>query len=72
MINLIFIIFMILIFGNILTFAVKMAWGVTKILFSLVLLPVFLVALVLVGLMKLALPILAVVGLISIISLGRD
>ena len=72
MINLIFTIFMFLIFGNILMFAIKMAWGVTKVLFSLVFLPVFLIVLVLAGLIKLALPILAIVGLVSIISLSRD
>ena len=72
MINLIFTIFMFLIFGNILMFAIKMAWGVTKVLFSLVFLPVFLIVLVLAGLIKLALPILAIVGLISIISLSWD
>ena len=72
MINLIFTIFMLLIFGNILMFAIRMAWGVTKVLFSLVFLPVFLVVLVLAGLIKIALPILAIVGLVSIISLSRD
>ena len=72
MINLIFTIFMFLIFGNILMFAIRMAWGITKVLFSLVLLPVFLIALVFAGLIKLAFPILAIIGLISIISLGRD
>ena len=72
MINLIFTIFMFLIFGNILMFAIKMAWGATKVLFSLVFLPVFLIVLVLAGLIKLALPILAIVGLISIISLSWD
>ena len=72
MINLIFTIFMFLIFGNILMFAIKMAWGLTKVLFSLVFLPVFLIVLVLAGLIKLALPILAIVGLISIISLSWD
>ena len=72
MINLIFTIFMFLIFGNILMFAIRMAWGMTKVLFSLVFLPVFLIALVFAGLIKLAFPILAIIGLISIISLGRD
>ena len=72
MINLIFTIFMFLIFGNILMFAIKMAWGLTKVLFSLVFLPVFLIVLVLVGLIKLALPILVIVGLVSIISLSWD
>ena len=72
MITLIFIIFMFLIFGNILKVAIKMAWGVTKVLFSLVFLPVFLIVLVLAGLIKLALPILAIVGVVSIISLSWD
>ena len=72
MINLIFTIFMFLIFGNILKFAIKMAWGMTKVVFSLVFLPVFLIVLVLVGLIKIALPILAIVGLVSIISLNHD
>lgn len=72
MITLIFTIFMFLIFGNILMFAIRMAWGMTKVLFSLVFLPVFLIALVFAGLIKLAFPILAIIGLISIISLGRD
>ena len=72
MITLIFIIFMFLIFGNILKFAIKMAWGVTKVLFSLVILPVFLIVLVIAGFIKFALPILAIVGLVSIVSLSRD
>ena len=72
MLGFIFFILMIAIFGNMLMFAIKMAWGVTKVVCSLVLLPVFLIVLVIAGLMKLALPILAIVGLISIISLGRD
>ena len=72
MITLIFTIFMFLIFGNILKFAIKMAWGVTKVLFSLVILPVFLIVLVIAGFIKFALPILAIVGFVSIVSLSRD
>lgn len=46
-------------------FAVKMTWGVTKILFTLVFFPLILIGLVMAGLMYIALPILLVVGIIT-------
>lgn len=69
MLSLIFWILMFMTFGKILKFALKMAWGISKIIVSLVLLPLFLVVLVLKGLMLLALPILVVVGVIALIAL---
>ena len=42
MLTFIFTIFMFLIFGKILVFAVKAAWGISKIIASVVLLPLFL------------------------------
>jgi len=72
MLTLIFWIFMILIFGNILMFSIKMAWGVSKVVCSLILLPVFLIVLVLGGLIKIAFPVLAVVGLISLLTMKYD
>ena len=69
MLSLIFWILMFMTFGKILKFALKMAWGSSKIIVSLVLLPLFLVVLVLKGLMFLALPILVVVGVIALIAL---
>ncbi|MBR6615100.1 MAG: hypothetical protein IKK95_03930 [Lachnospiraceae bacterium] len=69
MLSLIFWILMFMTFGKILKFALKMAWGISKIIVSLVLLPLFLVVLVLKGLMFLALPILVVVGVIALIAL---
>ena len=47
MLGLIFWILMLAVFGNILMFAIRMTWGITKVVFSLVLLPVTLVVLVL-------------------------
>ena len=69
MLGLIFWILMLAVFGNILMFAIRMTWGITKVVFSLVLLPVTLVVLVLGGLLRIAFPLLAVIGLISLFTL---
>lgn len=72
MLSLIFWIMMLLIFGNVLMFAIKAAWGISKVICTVVLLPLVLVVMVLAGLIKLAFPILAVIGLISLFSLHWD
>ena len=72
MFGLIFWILMLAVFGNILMFAIRMTWGITKVLFSLVLLPLALVVLVLGGLLRIAFPLLAVIGLISLFALKWD
>ena len=72
MFGLIFLVLMLAVFGNILMFAIRMTWGITKVLFSLVLLPVTLVVLVLGGLLRIAFPLLAVIGLISLFALKWD
>ena len=67
MFTLIFIIFMFMIFGKLLAFAIKAAWGLSKIIWTIVVLPIALIALVACGLIYLAVPILAIVGLVSIL-----
>lgn len=69
--SLIFIVLMFIVFGKVLLFSLKAAWGITKIMVSVVLLPLILVGLVLSGLIVLALPILVVVGIIAFVVL-RD
>lgn len=69
MLTILFWILMFMTFGKILKFAIKAAWGITKIMVSLVFLPITLIFLVLQGLLILALPILLVVGIISLIAL---
>lgn len=69
MLTIVFWVLMLMTFGKILKFAIKAAWGITKILVSLVFLPIALIFLVLQGLLLLALPILLVVGVISLIAL---
>lgn len=68
MMTLIFTILFFVVFGKLLVLAVKATWGITKILFSLVLLPIFLIALVIGGLMYIALPVLAVIGIAALLG----
>lgn len=60
---------MIMVFGKILLFALRATWGITKILFSVVFLPFVLVFLVLQGLIFIALPVLVIIGLISLVTM---
>lgn len=69
MLTLLFWILMFLIFGKILVFAIRAAWGISKMFFTLILLPLFLVGLVLKGLLYVAAPILIMIGIISMIRL---
>jgi hypothetical protein len=69
MLELLFTILMFVVFGKILWFALRATWGITKILFSVVILPFVLVFLVLQGLIFIALPVLAIIGLISLFAL---
>lgn len=66
MLTLIFLIFMFLIFGKILGFAIRAAWGISKIICTVVLLPLFLVGLVFMGLVGIAFPLLLVIGVASL------
>lgn len=72
MLGLIFWILMLAVFGNILMFAIRMTWGITKVVFSLILLPITLVFLVFGGLLRVAFPLLVVIGLISLFALKWD
>ena len=67
MLTLIFLVMMILVFGKILGFAIRAAWGVSKIVCTVVFLPLLLVGLVLIGLVKIAVPILFIVGGVSLL-----
>lgn len=67
MLTLLFIILMLIIFGKLIGFAMKAAWGITKIVCTIVLLPLLLIGLVFAGLIGIAFPILLVVGIVSLI-----
>ena len=68
MFTLIFLICMFGIFGKLVGMAFKMAWGITKIVFTLVFLPLIILACLFKGLMIIAVPLLAIVGLATVVS----
>ncbi len=65
MIEIAFTILMIAVFGRLLIFSFRFAWGFSKALVTLLLMPLFLVGMVVAGLIRLALPILIVVAVMS-------
>ena len=68
MLTLIFCVALIVVFVKLLIVAVKAAWGITKIVCAIVFLPIFLVALVMSGLIIVAIPILAIVGIAALLG----
>lgn len=68
MLTLLFGICMIWVFGKLLVFGVKAAWGIIKILVTIVLLPLVLIGMVAGGLLYLAFPILIVIGIVSLVN----
>ncbi len=65
--ELIFAVLMALVFGRLMVFSFRFAWGLSKVLFALILLPLSLVGMVLFGLVRLALPVLVIFGILSLI-----
>ena len=63
MLTIIFVIAIIWVAWKMLVFGIKAAWGVAKILATVVLLPLFIVGLACIGLMYIAIPILIIVGI---------
>lgn len=68
MLTLLFTVLFFMVFGKLFLLAMRASWGITKVLFTLVFLPVVFIALVLGGLVSLALPVLAVVGVAALIA----
>lgn len=68
MITIIFFVALIYVAWKMLLFGLKAAWGIIKILCTVLLLTMFLVGLVCVGLIYLAIPILIIVGFVAIIG----
>lgn len=66
MITLAFILLMIAVFGRLAIFAIKATWGFTKVLFTIIFFPAILIIVALTGGIFIALPILAIVGIISL------
>ena len=71
MLSLLFTICMIGIFGKLFIFGVKAAWGISKLLLTVVFLPLILIGMVIGGLMSIAFPILIIVGIVALVAPGR-
>lgn len=68
MLTLIFWVLMVVVFGKLILLSMKAAWGITKVLFTLVFLPIGLLLLVFGGMISLALPILAIIGIVTLVK----
>ena len=62
---------MIWIFGKLFIFGVKAAWGISKLLLTVVFLPLILFGMVIGGLMSIAFPILIIVGIVALVAPER-
>lgn len=69
MLTFIFIVLMVAIFGRLLYFAIKLTWGFTKVLFTLIFLPLILVFGLLGGLIQIAFPVLIIIGIVSLFTI---
>lgn len=67
MLGILFWVLFIMIFGRLILFAFKAAWGVTKVLFTIIIFPLVLVGMVVSGLLSLALPLLLVGGVVALV-----
>lgn len=68
MLTLLFIVCMFGVCGKLFCFGIKAAWGISKFVLTIVFFPLLLIGMLAGGLLYLALPILLVVGIISLFS----
>lgn len=68
MLTLLFLICMLGIFGKLLIFGLRAAWGVSKLILTVVFFLVILIGMVFAGLIYLAFPILIIVGIVTLLS----
>lgn len=67
LVKILFYVLLVLIFGRLIVFSIRLTWSITKVLLVLIFLPLILIGAVLAGLISLALPALIVIGIISLI-----
>jgi len=68
MLEILFVICMLGVFGKLFAFGVKAAWGISKILCTVILLPVILIGMVIGGLLYIAFPILIIIGIVALVG----
>lgn len=65
------VILMIWIFGKLLVISLKASWGILRILFTVVFLPLVLVALLVAGIVSIAFPLLLILGAVAVFASKR-
>lgn len=71
MLTLFAVVLMIWIFGKLLIFSVRASWGIIKILFTVVCIPLVLVGLLIAGVVYIVLPLLLVLGVVTAFASRR-
>ena len=66
-----FMILMFYIFGKLFFFGIRAAWGISKFVLMVVFFPVILLGMLVVGLVKLAFPLLIIFGVIAMFGMDR-
>ena len=72
MLNVIFTIMMAVVFGRLLAFSVRFAWGIGRVLVTLLFMPLLLIGLAVRGLMYIAIPVLILVGISGLLGTSRQ
>ena len=72
MLNFIFTIMMAVVFGRLLAFSVRFAWGIGRLLVTLLFMPLLLIGLAVRGLMYIAIPVLILVGISGLLGTSRQ
>ena len=71
MLTILFLIFLFGIFGKLFFFGIRAAWGISKFVLMVVFFPVILIGMLIVGLVKLAFPLLFIFGVIAMFGADR-
>ena len=71
MLTILFLIFLFGIFGKLFFFGIRAAWGLSKFVLMVVFFPVILIGMLIVGLVKLAFPLLLIFGVIAMFGADR-
>ncbi len=67
-----FVILMFMFFGKMIMFGIKAAWGLGKFAIGLILLPVLIIGVIAAGLIYIALPLLAIAGIILLVRKAAE
>lgn len=68
MLEIIFTICMLWVFGKLFVFGIKAAWGISKIVLTIVFLPIILIGMVIAGFIYIAFPIVIIIGVIELLK----